>query len=299
VTVNTYKIERSSIRAIQVNTQISVSYAGSSSAIGFTTNNGERWHTLHVSYQDTITPDFRSFDLNGTDYFALSIGNPALLYKISNEEATLKYVEKDPKVFYNTLTFFEDNLHRIAVGDPIENFAAILVSTDGSETWKKVSCENLPKMIADETFFAASNTSIKTIGNTVWIGSGVNKTKMLKSRNFGKTWQVFETPIIQENGPQESYSIDFYAKNNGIIIGGDYAELQENTTNKAITSDGGKTWTLIANKQNQNNKSCVQYVPNTNGKEIFTIGKTGVSFSIMAEQLEKKCLNMPIIKLSL
>lgn len=105
------------------------------------------------------------------------------------------------------------------------------------------------------------------------------KTRILKSDDFGKTWQIFETPIIQGNGPQGIYSIDFSDKNNGIIIGGDYSKPTENKANKAITKDGGKTWTLVADNQNPNYKSCVQYVPNTNGQEIFAVGKTGVSFS--------------------
>jgi len=279
VTIDAFKIDSSSIRAIQVTARNSVSYAGSNGAIGFTKDNGASWQTLNISYQDTIIPNFRSFAFNGTDYFALSIGNPALLYKISNGKATLKYVEKNPKVFYDALTFFEDNLHGIAVGDPTENCASILTTSDGGETWSKVPCENLPKIFEGEAFFAASNTNIKTIDSTVWIGSGGNKARILKSTNYGKTWQVFETPIIQGNGPQGIYSIDFYDKNNGIVIGGNYAEPLENTANKAITANGGETWTLIADRQNPNYKSCVQYVPNTNGKEIFAVGKTGVSFS--------------------
>ena len=131
----------------------------------------------------------------------------------------------------------------------------------------------------DEAFFAASNTNIKTIGSTVWIASGGSKARVLKSTNYGKTWQIFETPIIQGNGPQGIYSIDFYNENNGIIIGGDYSEPLENKANKAVTADGGKTWTLIADNQNPNYKSCVQYVPNTNGQEVFAVGKTGISFS--------------------
>jgi photosystem II stability/assembly factor-like uncharacterized protein len=67
--------------------------------------------------------------------------------------------------------------------------------------------------------------------------------------------------------------------NQGIIIGGDYSKPLENTSNKAITTDGGQTWTLVADAQNPNYKSCVQYVPGTQGQEIFAVGKTGVSFS--------------------
>ena len=67
--------------------------------------------------------------------------------------------------------------------------------------------------------------------------------------------------------------------NHGIIVGGDYSKPLENTANKAITSDGGETWTLVSDAQNPNYKSCVQYVPGTQGQEIFAVGKTGVSFS--------------------
>ena len=137
----------------------------------------------------------------------------------------------------------------------------------------------LPEFEEGEAFFAASNTNIKTIGSTVWIASGGKKARILKSDDFGNTWQIFDTPIIQGDGPQGIYSIDFTDKNNGIAIGGDYSKPLENKANKAITNDGGKTWTLVADGQNPNYKSCVQYVPNTNGKEVFAVGKTGISFS--------------------
>ena len=64
-----------------------------------------------------------------------------------------------------------------------------------------------------------------------------------------------------------------------LFFGGDYSNPEENFKNKAITSDGGETWTLVANGENPNYKSCVQYVPNTEGKEIFAVGKTGISYS--------------------
>ena len=53
----------------------------------------------------------------------------------------------------------------------------------------------------------------------------------------------------------------------------------ETKANKAITRDGGETWTLVADGKSPNYKSCIQYVPNTAGKELFAVGKTGVSFS--------------------
>ena len=111
------------------------------------------------------------------------------------------------------------------------------------------------------------------------ISSGGKKARILKSTDKGKSWEVFTTPIIQGNGPQGIYSIDFYDENNGIIIGGDYSNPNDNCKNKAITNDGGKTWKIIADNENPNYKSCVQFVPDGKGKEIFAVGKTGISYS--------------------
>lgn len=279
IEIQKFKIDSTSIRAIQVINSETVYYAGSNGDVGFTKDNGQSWTTVYIKYQDSIIPHFRSLAKNGDNFFALSIGNPALMYKIYEGNTELVYTEKHEKVFYDALQFFDDGLHGIAVGDPINDCASIIVTFDGGKSWSKIACATLPIFEEGEAFFAASNTNIKTMGSTVWIASGGKKARVLKSDDFGKTWQVYETPIIQGTGPQGIYSIDFIDKNNGIIIGGDYSKPLENKANKAITKDGGKTWTLIADEQNPNYKSCVQYVPNTHGKEVFTVGKTGVSFS--------------------
>jgi photosystem II stability/assembly factor-like uncharacterized protein len=279
IEIQEFKIDSTSIRAIQVIDSETVHYVGSKGDFGFTSDGGKSWSTKYITYQDSILPHFRSFAKNGDAFFALSIANPALLYKFSQTKTALLYTESHKKVFYDALQFFDDGIHGIAVGDPIDDCASIILTSDGGSTWSKTPCTNLPKFTDGEAFFAASNTNIKTIGNTVWIASGGKKARILKSNDFGETWQVFETPIIQGEGSQGIYSIDFYDKNNGIAIGGDYSKPAANKANKAITKDGGKTWTLIADNQNPTYKSCVQYVPNTNGKEIFAVGKTGVSYS--------------------
>ena len=284
VIITEFKQDSTSIRAIYPINKTSLYYAGSNGKIGFTKSNGEKWGEnsfIKIKDNDTLIPNFRSIAYNGTAVFALSIGNPALLYKLNNTSKTtnLVYTETHEKVFYDSMKFFPDNKHGIAVGDPTENCASIILTSDGGNTWSKLSCENLPLFEEGEAFFAASNTNIKIVNNTVWIASGGTKARILKSTDFGKTWQIYNTPIIQGDGPQGIYSIDFYDELNGIAIGGNYAKPNDNCANKAITSDGGKTWTLVADNQNPNYKSCVQYVPNTNGKEVFAVGKTGVSFS--------------------
>lgn len=279
VNVETFTIERSSIRAIVAVDEQTVYYAGSSGDVGFTNDGGKTWAREFLFYQDTIKPNFRSIAKNGTDIFALSIENPALLYKISQQKKSLVYKENQEKVFYDSLHFFEDGTHAIAVGDPTDTCASIILSADGGTTWSKLDCSQLPFFEEGEAFFAASNTNIKTLGSTVWIASGGKKARILKSVDFGNTWQIYQTPIVQGNGPEGIYSIDFHDQNNGIIIGGNYEKPKANFANKALTTDGGKTWTLVADGKDPAYKSCVQYVPNTNGKEIFAVGITGISFS--------------------
>ena len=279
ISIQEFKIDNSSIRAIHPIDESTLYYAGSKGDIGKTIDGGKTWSKFTINYQDSITPHFRSIASNGKDLFTLSIANPALLYKISNENKHVVYTETHEKVFYDSMKFFTDGIHGIAVGDPTENCPSIILTSDGGTTWTKLPCDTLPKFENGEAFFAASNTNISIINSTVWIGSGGSKARILKSTDFGNTWEIYNTPIIQGDGPQGIYSIDFYDENNGIAIGGNYAKPEDNCANKAITKDGGKTWILVADNQNPNYKSCVQYIPNTNGKEIIAVGKTGISFS--------------------
>ena len=281
VYIKEFSIDSTSIRSLVAIDSLTMYYAGSKGYVGFTNDGGETWHTEQFRYQDSIFPNFRSmaYNANTNLVYSLSIGNPALLYQYDFSDILIVYQEKHPKVFYDSMKFFDEK-NGIAMGDPTNgNCLSIILTNDGGNTWNKIPCKQLPKVEDGEAAFAASNTNIKVLGNTVWIVTGGIKSRVFKSIDLGITWNVYETPIIQGSSSQGIYSIDFFDKKNGIVFGGDYSNPEENFKNKAITSDGGETWTLVANGENPNYKSCVQYVPNTEGKEIFAVGKTGISYS--------------------
>ena len=274
-----FKIDSTSIRAIVGIDENTAYFAGSRGTVGYTKDGGTSWNIKHITYQDSIIPAFRSLATNGEDFFTLSIGNPALLYKITeNNKTQLVYTEEDSNVFYDAMQFFDAN-NGIAIGDPTDNCMSVIITKDGGNTWTKVPCEQLPEVAEGEAAFAASNTNIAIVGNTVWFASGGMKSRIYKSIDFGNSWEVFETPITQGEPTKGIYSIAFADKNNGIAIGGDYLKPTLNLANKATTSDGGKTWSLIAEGENPNYKSGIQFVPETNGNEIVTVGVTGISFS--------------------
>ncbi len=227
-------------------------------------------------YQDTTMLEFRAIAHSETNFFMLSIESPALLYKTGeNGQMEIVYKEEGEGVFYDAMTFWNDQ-EGIAVGDTVNGCFSILITRDGGHTWNKLPCDSLPDGIEGEGAFAASNTNIKTVGDKTWVAT---TKRILFSGDKGKTWQAFETPILKEEGPQGIYSLDFWNEYLGIVIGGDYTNPEGNTANKALTIDGGKTWQLIADGQEPNYKSCVQFVPNTAGKEVVAVGFTGISYS--------------------
>lgn len=271
---------------------------------------------------DTLKPHFRASAYNGKSYFALSIGNPALLYKFepylnvtpvkkSNTKTefwkpenisffdapkyytyyeSIVYKEEHEKVFYDALAFF-DELNGIAMGDPTEDCLSIILTNDGGNTWSKIPCSKLPKVEEGEAAFAASNGNIAIINDNAWVVTGGKKARVFHTSDKGKTWQVYNTPIIQGREMTGIYSVDFFDKKNGIIFGGDWENKENNIANKAITNDGGKTWQLVADNKEPGYRSSVQYVPDTNGKELFAVGSTGISFSNDSGHSWKKVSN--------
>lgn len=276
VTIEEIKMDSSSIRAIDVLKDSTLIYATSDGYIGIQLPTNENFKERIVF--DTLIPHFRAIATNSKNIFALNIGNPALLYKYKDGLSKLVYKEEHPNVFYDAIAFFDEQ-NGIAIGDPTSNCLSIIVTNDGGNTWNKISCDSLPNTKEGEAAFAASNGNIAIVGKNAWIVTGGIKARVFYTPDMGRTWRVYNTPIIQGNKMTGIYSVDFFDEKNGIIFGGDWNDKENNSANKAITTDGGKTWLLIADGKEPGYKSSVQYVPNTQGKELFAVGSTGISFS--------------------
>ena len=226
------------------------------------------------------TTEFRSIAGTKDAIFILAIGNPAMLIRIDKNtlEETVVYKEEHEKVFYDSMQFVDD-LNGFAMGDPIENYLAFIKTTDGGKTWQKVNCDVLPKVSEGEAAFATSNTNLIVKGKSIFMVSGGKKSRVFVSDDFGATWNVYETPIVQGETMTGIFTADFYNEKIGIIAGGNYEKQDQNWANKAVTKNGGKTWKLIADKEAFGYSSCVQFVPNSKGKKIISVGGTGMFYS--------------------
>lgn len=275
VSIETIYEDSLSIRAIEIIDE-NLAFAANKGFIGSIDLNTGKVFTKTQQY-DSIFPEFRAIAHTSTDVFVLSVANPALLFKTGDQgQFELVYREEDEAVFYDAMTFWNDQ-EGIAMGDSMDGCLSIIITRDGGASWNKLGCSDLPEALSGEGAFAASNTNIVTVGDNTWIAT--TKARIFYSPDKGKTWEVFQTPILNSETTQGIYSIDFYDKNIGFVIGGDYTKPDQKEENKAITTDGGKTWCLVANGMEPDYKSCVQFVPNSNGNALVAIGFTGISYS--------------------
>ena len=275
VQIETVYEDSLSIRAIEIMGN-SLAFAANKGVFGSIDLNSNKVRT-NVQKYDSILPEFRAVAHTSSDFFMLSVANPALLYKTGeNGQMELVYLEKGEKVFYDAMTFWND-LEGIAVGDSINGCLSIIITRDGGKTWNRIPCSELPEPTDEEGAFAASNTNIKTFGSKTWIAT--TSGRIYFSSDKGKTWEIFDTPIVSGEPTQGIYSIDFYDGNLGVAIGGDYTKPENTKANKALTMDGGKTWKLIADGHLPTYKSCIQFVPNSDGKGMVALGFTGITYS--------------------
>ncbi|MEO9511462.1 MAG: oxidoreductase [Flavobacteriaceae bacterium] len=264
------------IRAIEFLDDQTLAFAGNKGVYG---SIDVRTNTVRTNVQkfDSILPEFRAVAHTKNDFFMLSVATPALLYKTGEKgKMELVYKEEGEGVFYDSMRFWND-LEGIAIGDGANGCLSIIITRDGGNNWVKVPCDSLPSLDGSVGAYAASNTNIEIVGDTCWIITAMED--LLFSEDKGKTWTAIEIPILITEPYQGIYSIDFYDENLGYGIGGSFEFSDLKKSNKMITTDGGETWELIAEGQEPGYKSCVQFMPNSGGKDMVAVGFTGISYS--------------------
>jgi len=276
VSVETVYTDSISIRAIGFLDNKTLAFAGSNGIYGTVDVTTNKVRSSIMKYHTGI-PEFRAVANTSNDFFMLSVANPALLYKTGdNGKMELVYKEEGEGVFYDAMKFFNDK-EGIAFGDTVGDCVSILITRDGGHTWNKLKCDQLPKAIALEGAFAASNTNIEIVGNKVWIGTTAGR--IFYSPDKGKRWAVSQTPMVSKKETQGIYSLAFYDDNLGYGYGGDFTTPLDNNGNTVRTLNGGLSWQRVADKTNPGYKSCVQFVPGAKGQGLVAVGFTGISYS--------------------
>jgi photosystem II stability/assembly factor-like uncharacterized protein len=247
-----------------------------------TTDGGATWQAGTVAGASEL--DFRDVDaFDAMTAYLLSIGEgeKSRIYKTEDGGAhwTLQFKNSRPKAFFDAMAFW-DSRHGIAVSDPVDGRFLIIKTSDGGRTWNEMPALNMPTALQGEGAFAASGTCITVQGKgNAWFGTGGPEgARVFRSTDGGRTWKVAQTSMIKGKAAG-IFSIAFRDAKHGVIVGGDYTKEREALDNVAITEDGGARWSLIKGPGPNGYRSCVAYVPRTNGPALLTVGPSGSDYS--------------------
>src|SRR5262245_1803420 len=269
------------LRGVSASSERVIWASGSGNTILRSEDGGSTWKKLPSPTTDRL--DFRDIDaVSDTTAYVMSIGNgPASrIYKTTDSGATwvLRYANANPDAFFDAMAFW-DEAHGIAVSDSVKGSFVIIRTDDGGATWTPVPADKLPPALPNEGAFAASGTNVAVFGTShVWFGTGAAATsRVLRSADRGQSWQIADTPL-QSGASAGIYSVAFRDALHGVIVGGDYAKESEAVDNVAVTSDGGKTWTLIREKPLHGFRSVVRFLPGSRAS-LVAIGPLGTDLS--------------------
>ncbi|MEM7548275.1 MAG: hypothetical protein AAF363_01275 [Bacteroidota bacterium] len=233
------------LQAISVLDSNNVWISGHEGTFCKTENGGAQWNCDQVNDFDTL--QFRDIHaLNLEEIILMSAGEGALssIFKSFDrgENWERVYQMDHPEGFLDCLNFWDEQ-RGLAYGDSFDGYPFILTTTDGGQSWVRVSKEHLPEALDDEGGFAASGTCVEVQkGGLAWIGTGAGEfPRILISEDYGKTWSYAKVPIVEGEAAGIT-SVSFISQKLGTAVGGDLAKNDEYLENTAFTTDGGKTW---------------------------------------------------------
>ncbi len=224
--------------------------------------------------------EFRSIAVTPSYTFLMSAGSPALCYRVDKKTGNVVeiYRDMDASAFYDAMKFWNDR-EGIILGDPIDNCFSVLKTSDGGKTFTKINCEAFPDFVKGEAAFAASNSNIAIIDDKVWFATGGARARIFHSTNRGENWTAVDTPIIAGGAMTGIFAMDFYDDKEGVVIGGNWENKSDTSANKAMTQDGGRTWSLLNTGGDPLYCSDILYIPGTAGKELLAVGTEGIWWS--------------------
>jgi photosystem II stability/assembly factor-like uncharacterized protein len=254
--------------------------SGTKGTVLRTVDAGEHWQNVSVTEAHALDfRDVQAFDSNTAFALAAGPGEQSRIYKTADggQHWRMQFINKEPKAFFDCFAFW-DRTHGIAVSDSVDGQFRLLATGDG-ETWGLVQPKSIPAALPEEGAFAASGTCLATFGDQdVWFVSGGPAARVFHSPDRGQTWTAVSSPIRSGAASQGIFSVVFWSKSDGAIVGGDYKNPKNAQSVAAFTTDGGKTW-QPSPKGPDGYRSAVAARPSSQSGNLFAVGISGASRS--------------------
>ncbi|MEM8487691.1 MAG: glycosyl hydrolase [Bacteroidota bacterium] len=257
--------------------------SGTAGSFGRTVDGGVTWQIGTVPGADSL--QFR--DVHAVDAqtaYLLSIGNgeDSRIYKTTDAGIswTQQFTNAEADGFFDCMDFWDEN-NGIAFSDSFEGAFYIIKTSDGGDTWTRVSPAVLPPALDGEGSFAASGTCLMVKGeNTVNIVTGAGgKSRVLTSTDRGLSWDVVETPVAHGTPSSGLASISYLDDSQGVVAGGEIAKPDSTADSIARTLDGGATWEVTGHTTFTGAVYGISYVPNQSTPTLVAAGPKGLDYS--------------------
>ena len=252
--------------------------SGQNGTVIRTTDGGRTWTAGTVAGAGTL--DLRAIAaISARTAFAMSIGDSSRIFRTTDGGRTwsLRFTSTRKGSFLDAIRFW-DARHGVAVSDPVDGKFLVVTTSDGGETWLETPAEGMQPALSNEGAFAASGSCLAVWGRgDAWfVTGGASVARVFHSADFGAHWEAVDSPIRAGSASEGIFSVAFRDAKHGVISGGDYAKAALGGRNVALTSDGGRSWTLVDSAASpQGFMSAVAFVPGTNGRELVAVGLNG------------------------
>ncbi len=232
-----------SFRGLSVINDSDAWVSGSKGWVGTTINGGKDWRFRQVKGYEQC--DFRSiYAFNAKNAVIANAGAPAYILYTSDSGYTWQkvYENDDSAAFIDGIDFW-DHKFGIMYGDPLKGHMLLAHTKDGGKTWTEYPSAECPALSPGEASFAASGTCIKCVQRKkLFIATGGTVSRLLVSKNRGKSWKAINTPILQGTASTGIFTFLPLGKKLWVIAGGDYKNETLRTANLFITENGGENW---------------------------------------------------------
>lgn len=209
-----------------------------------TQDGGQTWQAGMVPGADSL--EFRDVHASSADtawLLAAGPGDRSRIYRTTNGGTSwaVQFVNTDRRAFFDCLAFW-DSRRGLAISDAVEKQFLLIRTDDGGASWRRV--EGMPPAVEGEGLFAASGTCLIALPDgRAWFGTGAaNTARIGRSTDYGLTWAIAGTPIVQNTASSGVTSVAFFDEHRGLAVGGDLNVTDAATANTALTADGGATW---------------------------------------------------------
>jgi photosystem II stability/assembly factor-like uncharacterized protein len=257
--------------------------SGTQGTVLHTTNDGQTWQTCAVP-PGAEQLDFRgiqAFDANTAVVMSSGTGALSRLYNTIDGCRTWKLVFTNPDQsgFWDAIQFASSTFGAL-IGDQVDGHFPVFLSMDAGDSWQKLDPKATPAANKNQSFFAASNTSLLVDAKnaTLYMLTGGGTTSMITIdlHSPARRRDSSAPPELASGETAGGFSLASRMEGSNLVmvaVGGDY-KAPERTNGTAAYWIG--QWRASAVPPNGYRSAVAYYAP---GKAWITVGPNGTDIS--------------------